>query len=61
LITAFAIDAGVPRDTVTELASPVEGVKKALAEAKPGDCLVLLALTQRDELLALVREFVADK
>ena len=26
----------------------------------PGDCLVLLALTQRDDVLALIRDFVAE-
>ncbi len=61
LIAGFAIDEGVPREAVTLLTSPVEGVKKALAEAQPGDCLVLLALTQRDEVLALVREFVTGR
>ena len=61
LIKGFAVKSGVPRDAVTVFASPVEGVKKALAEAKPGDCLVLLALTQRNEVLELVREFVADE
>jgi len=61
LIAGFAIEAAVPKDAVTLFTSPVEGVKTALLEAQDGDCLVLLALTQRDELLALVREFVTDQ
>ena len=61
LIAGVAIDEGVPGEAVSLFANPVEGVKKALQEAKTGDCLVLLALTQRDEVLALVREFVNDK
>ncbi len=60
LIREFAIDEGVPEEFVTLFPSPVEGVKKALADARQGDCLVLLALTQREEVLALVQTFVAD-
>ena len=60
LITGFAIGAGVPKKAVSVVTSPVEGVKIALAEAQTGDCLVLLALSQRDEVLALIREFVTE-
>jgi cyanophycin synthetase len=59
LISGFAHGEGVPKEVMTIFPSPVEGVKRALAEAKSGDCLVLLALTQRDEVLELVRAFVA--
>lgn len=59
LIRGFAIIEGVLEQAVTVFTSPVEGVKKALADAKDGDCLVLLALTQRDEVLALIRSFVS--
>ena len=59
LIRDFAIAEAVPKDAITVFASPPEGVQKALAEARQGDCLVLLALTQRDEVLALIRDFVA--
>jgi hypothetical protein len=38
----------------------VEGVAQALREARDDDCLLLLALTQRDEVLAMIRSFVAD-
>jgi len=60
LIRELAIGEGVPEEAVTIFTSPVEGVKKALSDAREGDCLVLLALSQRDEVLALLREFVAD-
>ena len=60
LIREFALDAGVPEDAVTLFRSPLEGVRQALADAKEGDCLVLLALTQRDEVLEMVQSFVQD-
>ena len=61
LIAGIAMDEGVPREAVAVFTSPVAGVKNALLEAKDGDCLMLLALSQRDEILSLVREFVADR
>lgn len=61
LIGRLAIDEGLPGDAVKQFDTPVDGVKYALGMAQRGDCLVLLALTQRDEALALVQEFVADK
>ncbi len=57
-IRDVAIVEGVPEDSVTLFTSPLEGVQDALAAATRGDCLVLLALTQRDEVLALIRAFV---
>jgi len=60
MIRDFALDAGMPEDAITLFKSPVEGVRQALAEAKEGDCLVLLALTQRDEMLEMVQSFVQD-
>lgn len=59
MIRDVAIAQGVPAQAVTLFDSPLEGVKVALADARDGDCLVLLALTQRDEVLELIREFVA--
>lgn len=58
MIREFALDAGVPQDAIAMFKSPVEGVRHALAGAKKGDCLVLLALTQRDEVLEMVQSFV---
>ncbi|GMR14656.1 MAG: Mur ligase family protein [Gammaproteobacteria bacterium] len=59
-IRDVATGEGMPEDAVTMFTSPLEGVKDALADATQGDCLVLLALTQRDEVLALIRAFVTD-
>jgi UDP-N-acetylmuramyl tripeptide synthase len=60
MIRDLAVAEGVPEEAVTIFTSPEEGVKKALAEARDGDCLVLLALTQRDEVLELVRQYVGQ-
>ena len=46
------------QDAVTMFGTPLEGVKNALYSAQEGDCLVLLALTQRGEVTELVQEFV---
>ena len=59
LIRDIATGEGVPEQAVNLFDSPLHGVKQALAHAEDGDCLVLLALTQRDEVLDLVRKFVA--
>ena len=59
LIRDTAIAEGVDKAAVYIFESPVEGVKDALAGAQEGDCLVVLALTQRDEVLALIESFVA--
>jgi len=59
LIERLALDRGLPRDSVGMFDSPVDGVKDALNAARAGDCLVLLALTQRDRILDLVRGWVA--
>ena len=56
-IRDVAIAEGVPEEAITIFSSPLEGVRSALAEARQGDCLVLLALSQRDEVLALIRDF----
>jgi len=61
LIGRLAIDQGLPKEAVRHFNTPLEGVKYALGSAMKGDCLVLLALTQRNETLALVQEFVSDK
>lgn len=58
LIRELAIDYGLKQDSVTIYGSPLEGVKNALYSAQEGDCLVLLALTQRGEVTELVQEFV---
>ena len=59
LIREFALRYAMPEEAVTIYSSPVEGVKDALEHAREGDCLVLLALTQREEVLTMVRDFIA--
>ncbi len=59
LIRRLALDYGLAQDSVKMFNNPVEGVRDALNSARKGDCLVLLALTQRDQILAMVRDFVA--
>ena len=60
LISAFAKDEGLPDEAVTILKDTLAAAQQALTEAKPGDCLVLLAFTQRAEVLSLIRKFIAD-
>ena len=59
LIRKVAIAEGTREQDVNLFESPVEGAIAALANARPGDCLVFLALTQRDEVLELIRQYVA--
>jgi len=59
LICQLAITEGLPQEAVKLFDSPVEGVQYALNSAREGDCMVLLALTQRAEVTELVQEFVA--
>ncbi|HEY5774545.1 MAG TPA: Mur ligase family protein [Xanthomonadales bacterium] len=61
MISEFAIAEGVPKEAVSMFKSPLDGVRQALADAREGDCLVLLAFAQRNEVLAMLREFVAGK
>lgn len=60
MIARLALDHGLKQDTVAMFDSPLEGVKNALHSAQEGDCLVLLALTQRGEVTGLVQEFVGN-
>ena len=59
LICQLAITEGLEQEAVKRFDSPVEGVQYALSSAREGDCMVLLALTQRAEVTQLVQEFVA--
>jgi cyanophycin synthetase len=60
LIREEAIRSGIPQSAIEMFPSPREATAEALARARPGDLLVLLALTQRDEALALVHEFLEN-
>jgi cyanophycin synthetase len=59
LIREVAIAEGAREQDVNLFESPIEGAAVALENARPGDCLVFLALTQRDEVLELIRQYVA--
>ena len=59
LVRQLAITEGLSKEAVMMFNSPVEGVEYALGSAQEGDCLVLLALTQRAEITGMVQEFVA--
>jgi UDP-N-acetylmuramyl tripeptide synthase len=60
MLYKLALAEGVPAEAITMFKSPVDGVRHALADAISGDCLVLLALTQRDEVLDMIRAWVED-
>jgi UDP-N-acetylmuramyl tripeptide synthase len=58
LIRREAIRYGIPADAIELFPGPGEATAEALSRAKPGDLLVLLALTQRAEALALVHKYL---
>ncbi len=60
VIRQAALQVGVPAASISLFPSPKDATKQALEQAQPGDLLVLLALTQRQEALALVHEFLQD-
>jgi UDP-N-acetylmuramyl tripeptide synthase len=49
---------GIPPERIERAGSELEGVNKALAVARPGDLVVLLVHTQREEVLGVIREWV---
>jgi cyanophycin synthetase len=58
LIRRDAIACGLTAECIEIFDGPREATRSALQRARPGDLLVLLALTQRQEALALIREFI---
>jgi len=59
LIRQEAIRLGIPSSAIEIFPSPADATASALNRAVPGDLLVLLALTQRAELLSMVHNFLA--
>jgi cyanophycin synthetase len=53
-----ALANGIAETSIELFPDPAGATAQALAEARPGDLLVLLALTRRDEALSLVHEFI---
>jgi UDP-N-acetylmuramyl tripeptide synthase len=58
LIRRDAIACGLPAERIELFDGPRDATRSALQQARPGDLLVLLALTQRQEALALIHEFI---
>lgn len=58
LIRRDAEAAGIPPSHIEMFDNPREATASALEQARAGDLLVLLALTQRSEALSLVHEFL---
>jgi cyanophycin synthetase len=58
MIREAAIESGIAESSIEFSPSPMEAAKWALGDARPGDLLVLLALTQRAETLELIHEFL---
>jgi UDP-N-acetylmuramyl tripeptide synthase len=58
LIRSIALEAGVPDTAMALYGTPVEAAAEALDQARPGDLLVFLALTQRREVLDLVHGYL---
>lgn len=58
LIRRYAIEAGFDPDCIELYPGPGVATERALKQARPGDLLVLLALTQREEALERVLEFI---
>lgn len=60
LIRREAIRAGLPKVAIELFPGPREATALALKNARAGDLIVLLALTQREEALALVHEYIEE-
>lgn len=58
LIHAKALQSGMTESQISAHPGPLEAARQALSEARPGDLIILLALTQRQQVLDLVNEFV---
>jgi len=61
LVRQDAMAAGIPEQAIETFDSPVQATAHALEHIRPGDLLVLLALTQRDQALELVHCFIGDR
>ena len=61
IIARAAATAGVDAQCVHLFDSPVAAAAEALTEARAGDLLIFLALSQRQEVLDLVHRFIGDQ
>ncbi len=60
IIVEAIIATGFPETNITRTMNPIEGVRKALDWAKPGDFLLLFVLTNRNEVIEIVKDFVRE-
>ena len=60
LIRTEAMKSGIPDNAIEIFQEPREATAQALSRARPGDLLVLLALTQRSAALSLIHEFIGN-
>ncbi|MDX1438948.1 MAG: Mur ligase family protein [Rubricoccaceae bacterium] len=60
-INSVLLNEGIPDSSIVFEADPINGTRHALDWAQPGDFLLLLSLTQREECIALIRERIASE
>lgn len=60
LIRRAAVDAGIDERAISEYPAPPAAVEAALEASRPGDLLIFLALSQREEVLDLIHRFVGQ-
>ncbi len=58
VIRSAALASGVAEDRIGAWPNPRAAVAAALEAARPGDLLVLFVLTQRDEVLSMIHEYL---
>ena len=56
LIETFALELGLKKEQIIHASSSLEGAEKALQWARKDDVLLLLSLTQRDEVIELLEK-----
>ncbi|VAW46043.1 Cyanophycin synthase [hydrothermal vent metagenome] len=57
LITHHAIENGMQVNQIMTAASPLEGTKMALSWAQAGDVLLILSLTEREQVIELIQNY----
>jgi UDP-N-acetylmuramyl tripeptide synthase len=60
-IRRVALESGMAKSQILMMPNPLAAAEAMLEDARPGDVLVLLALTHRREILQRVNEFVREK
>ena len=61
VIRSAALSSGVAEDQISEWPNPRAAVAAALDAARSGDLLVLFVLTQRDEVLSMIHDYLDGK